>query len=387
MTTRRQNLLTVLRHGTPEWIPVAGHCDPYNQPSREGMDPALAAALGEVRWGGEATVTFSRYLGLDIMDWFSVPVRVRRRAVEIEQRVEGDVTSRVWHTPAGDLRETIQVCRDPTGAVSSNWTEHPVKVPGDLPALAAVFEDEVVESDPEGLERTRRRRALIGDEGVLMGPMEGTPLGMMFRVYSGVATLAYLWADAPDALRDLFAVMERNYRRKLALALESDLDAVVGVDDTSTTAISPAMFEACNLELTDARADVAHAAGKLYFHHSCGHIRNLLPLYRRTRMDAVHAFTIPPVGDVTVGEGRRLLGGRITIIAGVKQLAGPMGDRAAVRRDIHAMIREAAPWDHFILNVAAYPNRTMEQTRYAVECCREAPGPAAGARAHREAGR
>ena len=30
--------------------------------------------------------------------------------------------------------------------------------------------------------------------------MDGTPLGMMFRVYSGVAALAYLWADAPDAL-------------------------------------------------------------------------------------------------------------------------------------------------------------------------------------------
>ena len=67
MITRRENLLKVLRHEQPEWIPVTGHCDPYNQPSREGMDPVLAAALGEVHWGDTATVTFSRYLGLDIM--------------------------------------------------------------------------------------------------------------------------------------------------------------------------------------------------------------------------------------------------------------------------------------------------------------------------------
>jgi hypothetical protein len=132
------------------------------------------------------------------------------------------------------------------------------------------------------------------------------------------------------------------------------------------------MFEACNLSLTDERTRIAHAHGKLYFHHSCGHIRDLLPLYRRTRMDAVHAFTVPPTGNVRIKDGRRLLGDRITIIAGVKELAGPMDDRAAVRRGIRRMIGEAEPWDHFILGVAAFPHRTMEQTKFVVDCCREA---------------
>ena len=375
MTTPRENLLKIFRHETPEWIPVAGHVDPYNQPSREGMDPALAAALAEVRWSGEATVVFSRYLGLDIMDWYGAPLRITRRNVAVDQRTDGDTTTNVWHTPKGDLREVIQVCREATGAVSSNWREHLVKGPADLPAFAAVFADEIVEPDPERLERTRQRRQLIGDDGLLMGSMDGTPLGMMYRVYSGVATLAYLWADAPDALRDLFAVMEANYLRRLAVAAQSDVDVLVGVDDTSTTAISPAMFAACNLALTDRRVQLAHAHGKLYFHHSCGHIRDLLPLYRQTAMDAVHAFTIPPLGNVTIAEGRRALGDRITIMAGVSQLAGPMGDRAAVRASIRRMIREAEPWDHFILGVAGYPNRTMEQTRFVVDCCRESRPP------------
>ena len=374
MTTPRENLLKILRHETPEWLPVAGHCDPYNQPNRTGMDPALATALGEVRWGDTSTVTLSRYLGLDIMDWYGLPMRITRRQVTVESRTEGVVTTRVWHTPAGDLREVIQVCREDNGAVSSNWTEHLVKGPEDLAALAAIFADEVIESDPNALGRTRERRQLIGDDGLLLGSMDGTPLGMMFRVYSGVAVLAYLWADAPAALRDCFAVMERNYQQRLAIGVQSDVDVVVSVDDTSTTAISPAMFEACNLALTDARAAAAHAAGKFYFHHSCGLIRDLLPLYRRTTMDAVHAFTIPPIGNVTVAAGRKALGERITIMAGVQQLAGPMADRAAVRASLQQMIREAAPWDHFILGLAAYPNRTLEETRFVVDCCRVVGG-------------
>ncbi len=372
MSTPRENLLKIFRHERPDWIPVTGHCDPYNQPNREGMDPELAEALGEVSWSDTSTIVFSRWLGLDIADWFGTPaVRSTRRNVSVEYRTEGDVTSAVWHTPHGDLREVIQVCRDASGAVSSNWTEHLVKEPKDLPAFAAIFEDEVIETDPAGIEQTRARRRLIGDDGIILGPMDGTPLGMMYRIYSGVAALAYLWADAPDALRDCFRVMEANYLKRLKIAVQSDIDVVVGVDDTSTTAISPAMFEACNLDLTNARADAAHAAGKLYFHHSCGLIKDLLPLYQRTRMDAVHAFTVPPVGNVTVAEGRRALGDRITIFAGLGILAGPMDDRTAVRSAIHQMIRDAAGGDHFILGLAGYPNRNMEQTKFVADCCRE----------------
>ena len=374
MITPRENLLRALNHEVPAWLPVAGHCDPYNRPSRDDMPPELEAALGEVRWRGEATVTLSRYLGLDIMDWYGMPVRITRRRVTVEQHTEGDVTTRRWTTPEGELHETSRACRDSTGAVSSNWTEHPVKSAADLPSLAAIFEDEFIEPDPDGVESVRRRRELIGDDGLVMGTMPGMPLGMLVRVYSGVAALAYMWQDAREDLLDLFAIMERNYMQRLAVGAQTDVDAIVSVDDTSTTAISPAMFEACNVDLTNTRARAAHAAGKHYFHHSCGLIRDLLPIYRETEMDAVHAFTIPPMGDVTVVQGRAALGDRITIIAGLQQLSGPMDDRPAVRASIHRMIDEARPWDHFILNATAYPHRTMEQTRFVVECCREVGG-------------
>jgi hypothetical protein len=339
------------------------------------MDPKLAAALGDVRWGDEATITYSRALGLDIMDWFGLPaVQISRRQVTVETTVDGDTSTVIWHTPAGNLREVIRVCRDRTGAVSSNRLEHLVKGPQDLPALAAIFADEVISLNPEGLQRTRQRAELIGAEGLLLGTMAGTPLGMMYRAYAGVETLAYLWADAPAALQDCLQVMEQNYQQQLALGVQSDVDAVVSVDDTSTTAISPAMFEACNMALTDQRAALAHAAGKLYFHHSCGLIRDLLPLYRQTQMDAVHAFTVPPCGNVTVAEGRKLLGDRITIIAGVQVLVdGPLEDREAVCEAIREMVGEGQG-EQLILNVVAYPHRTMAQTRRVVNCCREIGG-------------
>jgi len=118
-------------------------------------------------------------------------------------------------------------------------------------------------------------------------------------------------------------------------------------------------------------AQIAHEAGKLFFHHSCGHIRDILALYPQTNMDAVHAFTEPPVGNVTIDEGRELLGDRITIIAGVKQLAGPMDDPESVRTSIRDMFERTAPGDHMVFNLAGYPDKTMEQTQLVVRECRK----------------
>lgn len=366
--TPRENLLRIFRHETPEWIPIVGHVDPYNQPSRERMPSELAEALGNVQWQDGSTVTFSRYLGIDIMDYMGPPLRSERRNVTVDSVQSGEDTINTWRTPRGDLREVRRRCREDG---TSYVIKHMVKGPEDLPALAAVFEDEEFEVDPDGARRVRSRKALIGEGGMLMFFMPGTPMGMMYRQYSGVETLAYLWADAPRALGDLFSVMEKSHLEQFRLAARFDADALVGMDDTSTTVISPAMFEESSLGYTDRVSDIAHRAGKLYFHHSCGLIRDLLGLYRRTEMDAVHAFTVPPIGDATIAEGRRMLGDRITIIAGLQQLAGPMDDREAVRSSVREMFEDAGPGDHLVLWLAAYPDKTVEQTQFLLEECRK----------------
>ena len=367
MITPRENMFRVLRHEMPEWIPLCGHVDPYNQPSKDGMDPELAKALANVQWSDGTTVAFSRHLGLDVMDYMPMAVHTQHRNATLESKTEGDDTIQTWHTPAGDIRQVVRRCREDG---TSYVMEHFVKTPADLPVLAALFEDEANGPNPKQRERIAERRALIGDDGMLMCFMAGTPLGMMYRVYSGVEALAYLHADAPDALRDLFRVMERSYQEQLRIGLDSGHDVFVGMDDTSTNTISPAMFAEYNLALTDARADLCHAAGKIYFHHSCGLIHDLLPIYRRTRMDAVHAFTEPPIGNVTLADGRRMLGDRIAIIAGIGPMADPGWDVARMKEDVRRSFAQAMPGDNIIFSIAAYPHRTMAETRQLAEECR-----------------
>jgi hypothetical protein len=372
--TPRENLLAALRGEPHEWIPIVGHVDPYNQPNRRGMDPDLDRALGVVRWGDESTTRFCRHLGIEVMDWFGGIVKTDLGGVETESRQEGEDAITIFHTSLGDLRQVRRQCREDG---TSYMMEHLLKTPEDLPRLAEVFEEATYAVNPARAEELTRRRRLIGEDGVVVFSMPSTPLGMLVRTYAGPETTAYLYADAPDGLRDLFAVLERRNAEQIRLAASCDGDAIVTVDDTSTTTISPAMFEMFCLDYTDRVADLCHEAGKLYFHHSCGHIRDLLDLYRRTRMDVVHAFTVPPLGNVTVAEGRRRLGPRIGIVAGIVQIFGSFTDWPAVQAGVRVIFSEAAAAGGVALGLAADPEKTMDDTRRLLDECRPLQRPAA----------
>ena len=82
-SSRRERLLAALRGELPEWIPMAGHCDPYNQPSREGMDPDLAEARSLLAAGrGDALhlgrQRAARAVELDDQDGADVAGQARR---------------------------------------------------------------------------------------------------------------------------------------------------------------------------------------------------------------------------------------------------------------------------------------------------------------------
>jgi hypothetical protein len=371
MITPRENLLKVFRHETPDWLPVFGHVDPYNQPNRDGMDPALAKALGTVQWGDGSTRIFSDYLGLDVMDFFGPPIISKRRKVTVEHVERGDGWTSIYRTPHGELRESHKRVREDG---TSYCQEHLVKSGADLALLAEIYEDEEFVLGEGAAEFVRQRKALVGDRGIVRCYMPGTPLGMMVRVYSGVETIAYLWADHREELHRLFTIMEENHLAQFRLAASVGYDVLYGTDDTSTTTISPAMFEEFCLGYTDHVTEAVHAYGTYYAHHSCGHINHLLDLYRQTRMDAVDALCLKPIGDVnSLAEARLKLGPNITILAALTQMGESMDNRPAVAASIATMFRDVAPADHFIFGLAAYPHLNMEQTAFVARECLNNP--------------
>lgn len=116
----------------------------------------------------------------------------------------------------------------------------------------------------------------------------------------GVEALAYAYVNHLSELRHLLVVMGDSYLHQLRLMAGLNADGIISVDDTSTTTISPNMFRDPEMSYINHAAAVTHAGGKLYVHHSCGHIRNLLDYYAKTDTDAVDSLCIFPTGNVSI---------------------------------------------------------------------------------------
>lgn len=363
MITRRENLLKVFRHEIPEWIPIVGHVDAYSQPRR----------TGNVSCNIEDTVAFCRHLGLDIIDRIQPPLLSKNNNVICHSDEENDTFHRWWETPYGELHARKKKIGE--GSVVS-WVpvEYPVKSIEDFKAFASIFENEQFEIDPAGIAALEERVKFIGDDGVTACSILATPLGNLVREYMGVETLAYLYADHPTEFRDILTVMEDNYLRRVRLIASLHVDGTISMDDTSTTTISPSMFHDLEMSYIDHAADIIHATGKFYIHHSCGLIRDLLDDYAKTNMDAVDSLTIPPNGNVSIAQAKERLGSTIVIIAGMVQISGSMDDKEAVCRSVRRMFEEAAPGDNFMLLLAPDPNKTMEDVQFLLHEARKYQG-------------
>ncbi|MBN1446196.1 MAG: hypothetical protein JW957_08860 [Candidatus Omnitrophica bacterium] len=321
--TSRETLFASLRGGEPERIPIIGHVDSYNRPDLYGLPAEIAEAARKYGWwSGDAAIVYARLLNIDIAAWTKAPLVIKQKNCVSEEVVDGQDTINIIHTPAGDIREIIRQSEEMSFRV-----EHFLKSPEDFAPMAEFFEDQTIELDTEGVKMVEERAEDINDDGILISPLPGTPLGMLIRVYAGPQNTAYLHADAPEELAGLLKVMGKNHGRQFMLAAGSQIDAFLGMDDTSTSTQSPAMFERYCMDYTNMVADILHAKNKMYWHHSCGLIKDLLPLYRQTRMNAVHALNEPPTGNVWINEARKVLGGGIGIISGPQVMKQPFTDR------------------------------------------------------------
>lgn len=368
MSTKRENIFKVFRHEMPDYIPITVSCDPYNQPNREGMPAELADRLGTVQWLDTSPAELARWFDIEV--WLRTPSPVLSRSANCAYHTEwdGDTRHSWWETPRGELHERW---RRMPGNNPMFCMEHLIKNESDLKLLAFALEDQRFELDPAGVERIAKRRRYIGDDGMLEIAFHGTPLGMLVRVFTGLETLAYMTVDCEKELRNLLEVMADNYLRQLRLLETVDADTVWSVDDTSTTTISPSMFETYAMPYIDRAASEVQRQGKFYVHHSCGHIKDLVGLYRETRMDAVQGLCIPPLGNVTIAEARQKLGAKIVMMAAAVQMAEQPFDRKTACAGIARMFREAAPGDNFILNMAAFPNRTIADMECILDECRK----------------
>jgi hypothetical protein len=351
MTTPRDNLLKVFRHEEPDWIPVTTLSDDYNRPA--GMP---ASFYRDVR-GLDATRALADYFGLDVVDRCGAYSETYRN-VQYSRTVEGDIETQRWETPRGVITSRTRRVEYPGGTngepnlVTAFPIEYPVKSVKDYQAFAAIFEDMRYAFHPEAVAQRMRE---TGDRGIVTAGGPPSPLGMCVRLYTGVEHLAFAYHDHHHDLCELFEVIAENYLACYRGIAQTQVDGTINYDDTTTYAISPAMFRELEVPYLNQTADILHAAGKFCIHHACGHVLGLLPDFRATRIDGFDGPAAPPVGNTTVAQARERLGSDVAIMPFTEEYALRSGEPDVIRAMIRGMFEQTGSRRNIVIDVVAPP--------------------------------
>ncbi len=236
---------------------------------------------------------------------------------------------------------------------SHSWhpREFPVKTREDIRAARDVFAYNQFEARDDLVKNNEARLRAVGDRGIVITGMGISPVMNLIQHLIGPETTYYFLADYPDDMEELIGIMHEERLRFLRCSLAScPFDYVCSVENTSTTLLSPAVFEKyCWQHLNDYGRLITEA-GKYHMLHMCGKLKDLLPKIDELPAQSIEAFTAPPVGNTTIADRVHLCSTK-AIIGGTDATLWlkPVDEICAA---IEASIREAGTLRGLVLTSA-----------------------------------
>jgi len=265
--------------------------------------------------------------------------------VRVEAKTSGNIVQRTYHTPLGDLsmKERIGL---PEGAGSSWIVEHPVKQVSDFEVAEFMTEDTEYVADYEPFVRTDRN---LGGDGIVLvwagrSPMQKAQIELM-----GYRNFALALHMCRKELERLLRALERKMDERYQLLAESPAEIINGTDNINSVIVSPKLFEMYIGPFYQRQAQLLHKKGKILEDHMDGKLARLKDLIAKTDLDAIEAFTPPPMGDLPLAEARSAWDGKVISLNFPESVF--LESSTAVRRYALNLLGEAAPGDGFIVTI------------------------------------
>lgn len=236
------------------------------------------------------------------------------KGTEHSGRWDGEDYIETYSTPVGKLEMKRKYSK--TGNTTFLY-DHPVKNAEDLKTLAWMFEHAEISAngDADRLHREIGERALILP---LVGAGCKTCFQTLVETWVGTVNLAYLIEDEPDEIDYCLAAMRSVSDLTAKFAAETECEAFIFWEDSSTTNISPSMFEKYTSPEITAWGNVLHANGKMLVHHACGHLKAILPLMAKNPIDVIESISPPPTGNIDIDDAFDLLPENVGLIGGIE---------------------------------------------------------------------
>jgi uroporphyrinogen-III decarboxylase len=255
-----------------------------------------------------------RQSGCDRMLGCGTPCRIERPHVSTRVTFHDHRRTTQYVTRDGTL-----VCVEQQDPVTESWhpVEYPVKNANDLRAFRWLFKDVRVHIESEKVEEARaRQKELEGTHTVTTSGVGPSPLMSLVEHDAGPENAFYLMADERELFDETVELMHAARMTELRNRLPHEVaDTFWLTENTSTTLISPALFDRYCVPQLREYGDLIIKHGRIAVHHMCGRLDKLLETIDTLPAQANEAYTTRPLGDLSLAEGRRRMPSK-TLIGG-----------------------------------------------------------------------
>lgn len=352
--TSRERLLAALR-GQPvdriPWSPFLAYWWDF-QPKAvtDGGQVAFFRQLGAdaLLRGFVTAFTCSDVQGISQYESFVEPIP----NVEFYRQERGDLWYNEFSTPVGRLVCTAQYSPDGN---TRFMVEHPVKSKEDYKILRYIVERMQIKPNYAAVQAEIDSAGEDGLSAPLISPFLKTPFQSLVEHYVGTEQLVYHLADFPEEVEETLAVMSAKAMQAVQISIDSPAEAFITWEDSSTTNISPALFNRYILPEINRWGSAVHAAGKLLLHHACGHVRALLPSMAQEAVDAIESLSPPPTGDVEIWDARAALGAEMGLIGGIEPVHFVQLDLPELRAYVEDLIERMGRHRFILANSDSCP--------------------------------
>lgn len=348
--TSKERMKTALSGGIPDRVPVA--------PDISNMVPCRLTGrpFWDIYLYGNPTLTMAyinavKYFGMDgwLVDGgvgftLNSPIEVESRI--LSRSAEAIYQKNIWHTPDGDLSETVYY----SAGNPPTWTEKLVKdLSKDYAKIRHLFSG--IKSYDASMMPVIERE--YGDRG-LNSAMIVPPGFQTFVHYfnDNLEGCVYAYYDDRDLFLELSDMHARQEMQKLDILLDCGYDAILIGASGSVTLQSPEIWDELTLPFIKESTAICRQAGVLTGMHSCGKEQHLVrQCVEQTDLGYVNPLELPPMGDCTLADIKRQYGERIALMGNLHTTNVMLSpDPNVVYRESLQAIRDAGPGGGFVLS-------------------------------------
>lgn len=250
------------------------------------------------------------------------PFRLELRDLSMRYKGSFEEMTTVIETSKGDVtirsKWTDEMRR--SGISGPMVTEHAVKRPADLDAVAEVFEHLEVISTPGGYAAFRER---VGERGlaVAQGPVAASPAHLLLHDLMSMEDFFYLWADDRKAIGSFARRLEPFFDALLEAEIRCAAEVVYWGANYDQNITWPAFFEGEMIPWLRRASERLHQAGKFLLSHTDGENRTLLPFYGSAGFDVAQSVCPYPMTSLTLRQVREGLAAHQTLWGGIPSVA------------------------------------------------------------------